>query len=166
MLKRHLKFIIHAFIRVTTPSNFSYDAVLGTGFMGKVFIEKLLRVTEVAKIFMIIRHKKNVNPKDRLLKMFENPVSHTQLTSYKKYNAFFNNAQLFDKLKMQMSIEKIMERIVIINGDCSLIKLGMSDDDREMITSNVSLIYHFCASIRFDEVYSSFILFDRRRIIL
>lgn len=57
--------------------------------MGKVLIEKLLRVTEVAKIFMIIRHKKNVNPKDRLLKMFDNPVSHTQLICYKKFNALF-----------------------------------------------------------------------------
>lgn len=75
---------------------------------------------------------------------------------------FFSKiAQLFEKLKMQMSIEKIMERIVIINGDCSLIKLGISDNDRERIISNVSLIYHFCASIRFDEVYSTFILIDK-----
>lgn len=61
----------------------SLDAFLGTGFIGKVFIEKLLRVTEVAKIFMIIRHKKNVDPMNRLLKMFENPVCHTQLISHK-----------------------------------------------------------------------------------
>lgn len=51
-----------------------------------------------------------------------------------------------------------MKRIVIINGDCALKKLGLSDDDRERITSNVSLIYHFCASIRFDEVFITYIL--------
>lgn len=48
---------------------------LGTGFMGKVFVEKLLRVTKVAKIYLLMRPKKGKNPKDRLVDMFENPVS-------------------------------------------------------------------------------------------
>jgi NAD dependent epimerase/dehydratase family enzyme len=47
----------------------------GTGFMGKVLIEKLLRITEVEKIYLLMRAKKGKNPKDRLVDMFANPVS-------------------------------------------------------------------------------------------
>lgn len=51
------------------------EQYLGTGFMGKVLIEKLLRFTEVEKIYMLIRNKKGKEAKDRLLDMFNNPVS-------------------------------------------------------------------------------------------
>lgn len=48
----------------------------GTGFMGKVFIEKLLRYTEVDKIYMLMRIKKGKSPEERLqADIFSNPVS-------------------------------------------------------------------------------------------
>jgi fatty acyl-CoA reductase len=47
--------------------------------LGKVLIEKLLRVTEVGKIYLLIRSKKGVNPKDRVLKMIEDPVSYKNI---------------------------------------------------------------------------------------
>lgn len=43
--------------------------------MGKVLIEKLLRVTEVEKIYLLMRVKKGKNPSDRLNDVFSNPVS-------------------------------------------------------------------------------------------
>ena len=43
--------------------------------MGKVFIEKMLRITEVGKLYLLMRPKKGKNPKDRLVDMFANPVS-------------------------------------------------------------------------------------------
>lgn len=49
--------------------------IQGTGFMGKVFVEKLLRITEVSKIYLLMRSKKGKSPKDRLVDMFANPVS-------------------------------------------------------------------------------------------
>ena len=50
-----------------------------TGFMGKVLVEKLLRSTTVAKIFVLIRAKKGVLSRTRLEQMLE--------------------ARLFDKLR-------------------------------------------------------------------
>ena len=47
----------------------------GSGFMGKVFIEKLLRVTEVKKIILLIRHKKGIEPKERLISLMNDAVS-------------------------------------------------------------------------------------------
>lgn len=42
--------------------------------MGKTFIEKILRSTDVAKIYLILRPKKGVEPKKRMLQIFEDPV--------------------------------------------------------------------------------------------
>jgi thioester reductase-like protein len=48
--------------------------ILGTGFMGKVLIEKLLRKTEIGKIYMLMRVKKGKNQEERLVDTFNNPV--------------------------------------------------------------------------------------------
>lgn len=50
-----------------------------------------------------------------------------------------------------MNIETMISKIKVIQGDCSLIGLGISDDDRKAIVDNVTLIYHCAATIRFDE---------------
>lgn len=42
--------------------------------MGKVLVEKLLRLTEVEKIYMLMRVKKGKEPKERLIDTFNNPV--------------------------------------------------------------------------------------------
>lgn len=50
-----------------------------------------------------------------------------------------------------MEIEAMISKIIIIRGDCSLVGLGISEEDRKLITENVTLIYHCAATIRFDE---------------
>lgn len=42
--------------------------------MGKVLIDKLLRRTEVDRIYMLMRVKKGKEPKERLVDVFTNPV--------------------------------------------------------------------------------------------
>jgi len=46
----------------------------GTGFMGKVLVEKLLRSTPVARIFLLIRPKKGVSAKERLQQLLSAPI--------------------------------------------------------------------------------------------
>lgn len=47
-----------------------------TGFIGKVFIEKILRCCpDVCEIFLLIRPKKNLSIEDRLKDMLNLPVS-------------------------------------------------------------------------------------------
>lgn len=47
----------------------------GTGFMGKVFVEKILRtVPDVELIYLLIRPKKGKEPQERLRDVFNNPV--------------------------------------------------------------------------------------------
>lgn len=59
--------------------------VSGTGFMGKVFVEKLLRLTKFEKVYLLMRAKKGKNPKDRLVDMFANPV---RFFIFEKFNGF------------------------------------------------------------------------------
>ena len=51
----------------------------GTGFMGKVFIERLLRLTKVDKIYLLVREKKNKGASERIEEIFLNPVSLSSL---------------------------------------------------------------------------------------
>lgn len=47
----------------------------GTGFLGKVMLEKFLRcLPGITQIFMLVRPKKGKEPKDRLDEIFQGPV--------------------------------------------------------------------------------------------
>lgn len=50
-----------------------------------------------------------------------------------------------------MSVDEMISKIIIITGDCSLEGLGLTEEQRILITNNVTLMYHFAATIRFDE---------------
>lgn len=48
----------------------------GTGFMGKVMMERMLRcLTDIGTIYLLVRPKKGKDPKLRLEEIFNSPVS-------------------------------------------------------------------------------------------
>lgn len=48
----------------------------GTGFLGKVLVEKLLRtVPTIKKLYLLVRPKKGKQPQERLKEIFNGPVS-------------------------------------------------------------------------------------------
>lgn len=48
----------------------------GTGFLGKVLVEKFLRRCDgLEKIYMLVRNKKGKDPNERLREQFNGPVS-------------------------------------------------------------------------------------------
>lgn len=63
----------------TPIKDFYKDATIlitgGTGFVGKVLIQKLLRAFEVRKIYMLIRCKNNMSVEQRLEQYFNESVS-------------------------------------------------------------------------------------------
>jgi fatty acyl-CoA reductase len=65
------------------------------------------------------------------------------------------STQLFDLLKSTKNIHEIIDNIKIIEGDCSQENLGISTENRKVLTENVTLIYHFAATTRFDEPLKS-----------
>ena len=101
----------------------------GTGFVGKVLVEKLLRSTNVGKIYLLIRSKKGVDPAERL----ENILS----------------SKMFDNLRVQHSSK--LEKIVAIPGDVMASNLGLSKPDIYRLAEEVEIVFHSAATVRFDD---------------
>lgn len=112
----------------------------GTGFMGKVLIEKLLRsCSGLNRIFILLRGKKQKTIQDRIVEMQQLP--------------------LFEKLRRESPA--LLEKMVPVKGDVSLLELGLSSDDLQMM-SEVSVVFHVAASVRFDDPLRDAILLNTR----
>lgn len=112
----------------------------GSGFLGKVLIEKLLRsCSELHKLFILIRIKKNIQPIDRIDALKKLPIFERILT---------DNPNIFQK-------------VIPIIGDISEIGLGISDSDIKQM-ENVSIVFHSAASVRFDDPLPQAVLMNTR----
>ncbi|XP_056639603.1 facilitated trehalose transporter Tret1-like isoform X2 [Diorhabda sublineata] len=101
----------------------------GTGFMGKILIEKLLRSTEVNTIYLLVREKKGKSIHTRIDELFEDVI--------------------FDEVKKKCP--KFKHKIEAISGECQLSGLGLNITDMQTLISKVNIIFHVAATVRFDE---------------
>lgn len=98
--------------------------------MGKMLIDKLMRsCPDIENIYLLVRPKKGKDIHTRLEEIFEDPV--------------------FSILREQMP--KFTHKIVAIAGDCSLAGLNLKITDRQKLISNVQIVFHAAATVRFDE---------------
>ncbi|XP_076164073.1 fatty acyl-CoA reductase wat [Ptiloglossa arizonensis] len=105
----------------------------GTGFLGILLIEKLLRsCPDIATLYMIVRPKKGKNSQDRFKETFDNVV--------------------YDRLKREQP--NFLNKVVLIEGDASLEDFGLSLESKEILT-NTNIIFHAAANVRFDETLRS-----------
>ncbi|XP_037035189.1 fatty acyl-CoA reductase wat-like isoform X2 [Bradysia coprophila] len=100
----------------------------GTGFLGILFIEKLLRC-KAKTVYVLVRPKKNKSSAERIHETFT--------------GAIFGILKQIDP--------NYLSRIKPIEGDTSKADLGISDDDRKEIISNVEIVIHAAADVRFDK---------------
>ncbi|XP_054279602.1 putative fatty acyl-CoA reductase CG5065 [Macrosteles quadrilineatus] len=102
----------------------------GTGFMGKVLVEKLLRSCPgIKNIYLLMRPKRGQDIDTRLTELI--------------------NAPLFDRLRRERPTE--LYKIVPILGDITEPELGISATDQEMLARSVSVVFHSAATVKFDE---------------
>ncbi|KAH8288481.1 hypothetical protein KR054_003218, partial [Drosophila jambulina] len=101
----------------------------GSGFLGKVVIEKLLRTTEVKRIYSLFRPKRGVSIEERI-SVWEKDAIFKVLLKTKP-----------DALK----------RVCPIAGDCMEPDLGLCELDRSLLVSEVQVVVHGAATVRFDE---------------
>lgn len=112
----------------------------GSGFIGRVLIEKLLRsCPDIDTIYLLMRPKKNVKGADRI----------HQVT----------NCLLFEQLIAQNP--RAIDKIKVVEGDVKELGLGLSDVDTENLKS-CSVIFHSAASVRFDDPLRDAILLNTR----
>lgn len=105
----------------------------GTGFIGKVILEKLLRTTAASRIYLLIRPKKGVSPTARLATLLQ--------------------SKLFDTIKSQGSDPTPRVRAML--GDIHQPGLGLCQEDIQLLQSQVEVILHCAATVRFDENLSA-----------
>ncbi|KAH0819059.1 hypothetical protein GEV33_003732 [Tenebrio molitor] len=99
------------------------------GAGGKVLIEKLLRSTKVATIYVLIRAKKGKNASARLDKIF--------------------NCALFDKVRDEHPDYR--NRLTAMDGDCTQENLGLTLEDRQELISKTNIVFHVAATVDFNE---------------
>ncbi|KAF9215564.1 cyclin-dependent kinase inhibitor far1 [Podila verticillata] len=109
-----------------------------TGFVGKTILEKLLRsFPGITKVYLLVRISGTKTLQDRV----ENDVF---------------GSKIFDTLKTQFASaedfhKQIIEKIVPVQGDITLERLGLSDADLAMIQSDARVVINSAASVSFDD---------------
>ncbi|KAH8276411.1 hypothetical protein KR018_005698, partial [Drosophila ironensis] len=100
-----------------------------TGFLGKVMIEKLLRSTDVKRIYAMVRSKRGHNLQERLQLWQKEEVFKVLLSSQ----------------------PEALQRVQFIAGDCCEPDLGIREEDRRLLCAEVHIVIHGAATVRFDE---------------
>lgn len=106
-----------------------------TGFVGKVVLEKFIRtLPNFKKLFVMVRSKKNMTVQDRL----EREIFSAEIF-----------APLF--LKDPGLIDTLRKKVVPVAGDLIIDKLGLSPEDRAMVTAECNVVISCAASVNFDD---------------
>ncbi|KAL0103232.1 hypothetical protein PUN28_017512 [Cardiocondyla obscurior] len=126
------------------PTFYAGQSILltgATGFMGKVFIEKVLRTcSDVREIFLVIRPKKGLSVNQRLEKILHLP--------------------LYERLRNERPFS--FQKLIPISGDATEKGFGLSASDRQMLIERVTIIVHGSASVRFNNTLQ-FAIFTNTR---
>ncbi|XP_013185409.1 putative fatty acyl-CoA reductase CG5065 [Amyelois transitella] len=103
----------------------------GSGFMGKVLIEKLLySCPEIDRIYLLLRNKRGVRAESRLAQIYASAC--------------------FDRLRAEKP-NIFSEKVFFVGGDVMEPALGLSEEDRALLVNRVNIIFHVAASVRFDD---------------
>uniref|UniRef100_A0A8D8WY92 Fatty acyl-CoA reductase n=2 Tax=Cacopsylla melanoneura TaxID=428564 RepID=A0A8D8WY92_9HEMI len=100
-----------------------------SGFIGTILLEKLLRCTDVRKVYVLFRGKRNQGLDERLREYFAEDV--------------------FDRLRKEKG--EFHHRVVILNGDLREHNLGLDEETREFLMEEINVVFHVAATVKFDE---------------
>ncbi|XP_063912616.1 fatty acyl-CoA reductase wat-like [Zophobas morio] len=97
----------------------------GTGLIGKLLVEKLLRTSfDVKKIYILVRAKHGKNCQQR-------------------FDHFFNNS-CFEKINQENK-----SKVSFISGDCSKPDLGLKSEDVDILKTETTCVIHAAANVNF-----------------
>ncbi|XP_068081075.1 putative fatty acyl-CoA reductase CG5065 isoform X2 [Anabrus simplex] len=102
----------------------------GTGFLGKVLVEKLLwSCPGIKNIYLLMRPKRGQNVATRLAELIKSPILH----------------------RLRKARPEDLNKIVPIIGDVAEPELGISKSDQKLLIETVSVVFHAAAMIKFNE---------------
>ncbi|XP_050072868.1 uncharacterized protein LOC126560962 [Anopheles maculipalpis] len=100
----------------------------GTGFIGRLLIEKLLRIN-VRQIILLSRPKKGKTAQQRCDDLFSSIV-------------FMN---------LKKDCPNFIDRVKLVDADLQHPSLGLSDESIEYIVNNAQIVLHAASDVRFDQ---------------
>lgn len=101
----------------------------GTGFLGKLIIEKLLRsCPNISTLYLVVRPKKGKDSSDRLKENFDDAV----------YN------------KLRREQPNFLKKVILVEGDGLKEDFGWSPETKKLLM-NTNIIFHSAALVRFEE---------------
>lgn len=102
----------------------------GTGFMGKVMVEKMIRsCPRLARIYLLVRCKGQHSAQERVNEMLE--------------------SELFAEARK--ATPDFAQKVLAIPGDITQERLGLSDSDYELIINKTNIVFHAAATVKFNE---------------
>ncbi|XP_058456377.1 fatty acyl-CoA reductase wat-like [Malaya genurostris] len=105
----------------------------GTGFLGKVLLEKAIRCLNVRKIFVLIRQKEGLSAEERLFKLMQDAIFGKVRQNYR------NQDDLMAKLEaVQIDLES--DRLCQCSEDC----------ERRLL-QQTEIVFNVLASVKFNE---------------
>ncbi|XP_055704509.1 putative fatty acyl-CoA reductase CG5065 isoform X2 [Phlebotomus papatasi] len=101
----------------------------GSGFMGKVLVEKLLySCSDVKEIFILMRPKRGRVPESRLEDMFKLPM--------------------FQRIREEKP--EVLKKLVPVQGDVTFDGLGLSGETLDRVLKSTSIVFHMAATLRLE----------------
>ncbi|KAF2904770.1 hypothetical protein ILUMI_01406 [Ignelater luminosus] len=101
----------------------------GTGFFGKVIIQKLLRTCDdISGLYLIVREKKGKSTTERLGELFNDPV--------------------FNKLREENP--EFLKKVHVVEGDCSRLGFGLNQSSRTLLIDKINIVFHCAATLNMD----------------
>ncbi|KAI5735323.1 hypothetical protein M8J77_017028 [Diaphorina citri] len=101
----------------------------GTGFMGKVLVEKLLySCPGVKKIYLLMRPKRGQSVEARLDQMYNLPMF----------------------LRIRNNKPEVFQKIVPVFGDICREELGIVPEARQILEAEVSVVFHLAATLKLE----------------
>lgn len=100
----------------------------GTGFIGRLLIEKLLRI-DVRQIILLSRPKKGKTVQERCDELFGSVV-------------FMN---------LKKNYPTFMDRVKILDADLQHPGVGLAEESIDYIVKNTQIVFHAASDVRFDQ---------------
>ena len=101
-----------------------------TGFVGKFLLEKLLRVCNPSKVYVLIRAKKGLSSDERLDQFFKEPV-----------------------FTFKLRREEALKKVIAVNGDVEDARVVLNNKDVTKLIDEVEIVIHSAANVKFNETY-------------